>query len=307
MTSPLLHHGRFKSGIQWKKLMSLPLAKKGSHCVKAIAASPRPCCMLGLSPVPLLPQLWRLLCAHSNYFATPASDAPIKSLCDLHGVPFRPYLTKQFSICFDVYLSIRQEVDSRVQAALRREAANWRLQHACPACTHKLEGEPELEFALLFCMDGNNSAKRIPRRAPGVQRPEDDDIAVGDNNERPDSRKVEGDYYLSRKRVDRWDKEVIHKLLLEPGFEVRLRPEGLLYWANTHRHHRLQMAMTSPSSARIVGRTWPRSLLLECGAFLTRQAYFWRSVDMDLFWLSWTWCRAGSCKFSTALCPILSN
>ena len=76
MTSPLLHHGRFKSGIQWKKLMSLPLAKKGSHCVKAIAASPRPCCMLGLSPVPLLPQLWRLLCAHSNYFATPASDAP---------------------------------------------------------------------------------------------------------------------------------------------------------------------------------------------------------------------------------------
>jgi hypothetical protein len=76
MTSPLLHHGYFKSGIRWKKLMSLPLAKKGSRCVKAIAVSPRPYCTLGLSPAPLLPQPWRLVCAHSNYFAMPASDAP---------------------------------------------------------------------------------------------------------------------------------------------------------------------------------------------------------------------------------------
>lgn len=145
----------------------------------------------------------------------------IKSLCDMHGMPFRPYLTKQFSICFDLYLSIRQEVDSRVQVALGREGANWRLKHACPACTHKLEDEPELEFSMLFCMDGNNSVKRIPCQAPGVQKPEDDDITVGVNNERPDSRKVEGDYYLSRKIVDRWSKESIDKLLLEPGFEVR--------------------------------------------------------------------------------------
>ena len=74
---------------------------------------------------------------------------------------------------------------------------------------------------MLFCMDGNNLVKRIPRQAPGVQKPEDDDITVGVNNERPDSRKVEGDYYLSRKIVDRWSKESIDKLLLEPGFEVR--------------------------------------------------------------------------------------
>ena len=74
---------------------------------------------------------------------------------------------------------------------------------------------------MLFCMDGNNLVKRIPRQAPGVQKPEDDDITVGVNNECPDSRKVEGDYYLSRKIVDRWSKESIDKLLLEPGFEVR--------------------------------------------------------------------------------------
>jgi hypothetical protein len=222
-------------------------------------------------------------------------------------MPFRPYLTKQFSICFDLYLSIHQEVDSRVQVALRREGANWRLQHACPACTHKLQDEPELDFSLLFCMDGNNSVKRIPRRAPGVQKPEDDDITVGVSTEHPDLRKVEGDYYLSQKIVDRWGKESIDKLLLEPGFEVHFQPKCLLRWANAHQRHSLQIATTPPSSARIIGRTWLRSLRLECGAFLMRQGFFWCSADTGSFWLSSTWCRAGSCKFSTALCHIMSD
>ena len=231
----------------------------------------------------------------------------IKSLCDMHGMPFHPYLTKQFSICFDLYLSIRQEVDSQVQVALGREGANWRLQHACPARTHKLKDELELEFSLLFCMDGNNSVKRIACWAPGVQKPEDDDITVGVNNKHPDSWKVEGDYYLSWKIVDDWGKESIDKLLLEPGFEVHFQPKHLLHWFNTHWWHSLQMATTPPSSARIVGKTWPSSLQLECGAFLMRQGFFWCSVDMGSFWLSSTWCRVGSCKFSTTLCHILSD
>lgn len=80
----------------------------------------------------------------------------------MHGMPFHPYLTKQFSTCFDLYLSICQEVDSQVQVALRREGVNWRLKHACPTYTHNLEDEPEPEFSMLFCMDGNNSVKQIP-------------------------------------------------------------------------------------------------------------------------------------------------
>jgi len=75
MTNPLFHHGHFKTGIRWKKSMSSWLAKRRSCCVKVIAVSPRPFCMLGLSPAPLLPQLWQLLCTCSNYFAMPASDA----------------------------------------------------------------------------------------------------------------------------------------------------------------------------------------------------------------------------------------
>ena len=55
--------------------MSLPFATRRSCCVKVIAASPQPCCMLGSSPAPLLPQPWLLLCTHSNCFVMPASDA----------------------------------------------------------------------------------------------------------------------------------------------------------------------------------------------------------------------------------------
>ena len=156
-------------------------------------------------------------------------------------------------------------------------------------------------------MDGNNLVKQIPHQAPGVQKPEDDNITVGVNNECPDSQKVEGDYYLSQKIVDCWGKESIDKLLLEPGFEVHFQPKHLLCWSNTHQQHSLQMVMTPPSSVRIIGRTWPRSLWLECGAFLMRQGFFWHSVDMGSFWFSSTWCRVGSCKFSTTLCHIQSD
>jgi len=75
MTNPLFHHSHFKTGIQWKKSMSSQLAKRRLRCMKVIAVSPWPFCTLGSSPAPLLPQPWQLLCADSNYFAMPASDA----------------------------------------------------------------------------------------------------------------------------------------------------------------------------------------------------------------------------------------
>ena len=49
----------------------------------------------------------------------------VKSLCDLHGVPFRPTLSRQFSISFDVYLRIRDEVSKRVHSALNQDTPNW--------------------------------------------------------------------------------------------------------------------------------------------------------------------------------------
>jgi hypothetical protein len=61
---------------------------------------------------------------------------------------------------------IREEVLRRVNAALGREAADYRLRHSCPACTYKLQDEGDLIFEMLVTMDGNDSLKRILRRDP---------------------------------------------------------------------------------------------------------------------------------------------
>jgi hypothetical protein len=131
----------------------------------------------------------------------------VKSLCDIHGVPFRPYLAAQFSVAFDLYLATRAIVDARVKALLHRDTPNWRLKNACPACMYKLEGEPELELPFLSTKDGNNSLKRWNNR----ERMEDG--SAGASKARADSRTVPGDYYLSREQVDVWAKEGLDDLL----------------------------------------------------------------------------------------------
>ena len=139
-----------------------------------------------------------------------AINSFVKSLCDLHGIPFRPYLRKQFSICFDVYLSIRNRVDQRIQIALKRNDPGWRLRHACPACTHKLTGEPELVFSILVTMDGNDSLKRVQRRKPAPIDPGDGSApVVGLPNERMDERTVGEGYYINREQVDRWSRDIV--------------------------------------------------------------------------------------------------
>ncbi|KAJ7017031.1 hypothetical protein C8F04DRAFT_1201162 [Mycena alexandri] len=40
----------------------------------------------------------------------------------------------------------------------------WRQENACPACTYKLEGEPDLIFSMLWTMDGNESLRRVIRK-----------------------------------------------------------------------------------------------------------------------------------------------
>jgi len=143
----------------------------------------------------------------------------IKAICDIQSTPFWPYLSNQFSIALDLFISIRNRIDSRVQAVIGRDEPTWRLRHACPACTYKIEGEPDLIFKMLVTMDGNDSLKRVLRRASS--NIDDDDILLEHpSNEREDSRTVGGDYYLTRERVDRWTKEVIAKWLAIPGNTV---------------------------------------------------------------------------------------
>ena len=74
----------------------------------------------------------------------------VKGIYDLHGVLFCPYLSQQFSISYDLYLSILEEVRKCMDVALECDSPNWRLQNSCPACTYKLEGEAELIFKMLL-------------------------------------------------------------------------------------------------------------------------------------------------------------
>ncbi|KAJ7512593.1 hypothetical protein B0H11DRAFT_1699088 [Mycena galericulata] len=128
----------------------------------------------------------------------------VKSLCDIHGVAYRPYLCQQFSIAYDLYLAIRRQTDERVMNALGRDS-KWRLRHACPACMYKLEGEDQLIFDMLTTMDGNDSLKRVLRRLR-LDDEGDGDPTLGKSRERVDNRDAGDGYYLSRERVDRWAK-----------------------------------------------------------------------------------------------------
>ncbi|KAF6759070.1 hypothetical protein DFP72DRAFT_806955, partial [Ephemerocybe angulata] len=90
-----------------------------------------------------------------------------------------------------------------VLAVLKRDAADWRLENACPACTYRLEGEPELVFKMLVTMDGNDSLKRVARRLGTLaEEVEGEDVSVGPLKDVEDKRRVSSTYYLTREQVD---------------------------------------------------------------------------------------------------------
>ncbi|KAJ7256854.1 hypothetical protein B0H12DRAFT_1015629 [Mycena haematopus] len=136
----------------------------------------------------------------------------VRALCDIHGIAPRVYLATQFSVAFDVYLAIRDDVHSRVQVALGRDTPDWRLKNACPACLYKLEGETPIPLPFLATCDGNNSLKRFWRREREEVRA-DGTTAPGLTKEREDTRVPAGDYYLPRAEVDTWAKEGLEDLL----------------------------------------------------------------------------------------------
>ncbi|KAJ7803507.1 hypothetical protein B0H14DRAFT_3091958 [Mycena olivaceomarginata] len=146
-----------------------------------------------------------------------AVQAFVKSLCDIHGVPYRPYLCQQFSIAYDLYLDLRRRTEERMMKALGRDSS-WRLKHACPACTYKLEGEDAMIFEMLVTMDGNDSLKRVLRREKVAS--EMGEPVLGRSRERVDNRDAGDGYYLQRERVERWVRDrVADRLPMEPTGE----------------------------------------------------------------------------------------
>lgn len=130
----------------------------------------------------------------------------VKTLCTLQGMPFKPYLTRQFTIAFDLYLSILTFIDEAVQTVLKRDSPDWRLRHACPACTYVLVGEEKLKFSMLYTIDGNDSLKRIVRREIPTTSIVENPI-LGESCELTDTREAGKGLYLTHEQVDEWSKE----------------------------------------------------------------------------------------------------
>ncbi|RDX41997.1 hypothetical protein OH76DRAFT_1458975 [Lentinus brumalis] len=121
-------------------------------------------------------------------------EAFAKTMCDLYGIPYRRRWRTAISNTYDVYLAILRVVDKRLMAYLGRDTANWRVKHACTACNFKLEGEEDLGYDRICCMDGNNSLKRIAK--------------IGDREIADKREFTESDYYLLADYVDQFKDEV---------------------------------------------------------------------------------------------------
>jgi hypothetical protein len=128
----------------------------------------------------------------------------VKTLCDMHCVSFKPYLLRQLTIAFNLYLSIRTAVDRLVQVSLGCDCTDYCIKNSCPSCTYTLEGEAKLKFSMLYTTDGNNSMKKIiqwetvPEASAtleGMTQP-----ILGPCSEAEDSRTTGHGVYLMRSR-----------------------------------------------------------------------------------------------------------
>ncbi|KAJ6487325.1 hypothetical protein DFH09DRAFT_948590 [Mycena vulgaris] len=153
-------------------------------------------------------------------------QAWVKTLSDVHGVPFKPYRAQQLSIAYDLYLAILGKVKARVDRELGRDAPDWRMKNCCPSCTYKLEGEQELIFSMLVAMDGNDSLKRVLRKE-AHDFDDDGNPLPSASKERhdPRARAAGKDYFLSREKVDAWSKEVLAGLVDIPVSRLLDAPE----------------------------------------------------------------------------------
>ncbi|KIK40552.1 hypothetical protein CY34DRAFT_24782 [Suillus luteus UH-Slu-Lm8-n1] len=126
-------------------------------------------------------------------------QAYVKSICDLHGTIFHRYLSRQFSIAFDLYLHIRTRVNSLIDIALGRNAVDWHLKNTCPCCTYELEDDAPMSFKLLYTMDSNDSLKRVSRQLMGA-----DGDRTGPSIELPTTQRVNDNRYLLCDYVNSW-------------------------------------------------------------------------------------------------------
>ncbi|KAJ3817729.1 hypothetical protein F5880DRAFT_1460171, partial [Lentinula raphanica] len=128
-----------------------------------------------------------------------------KSICDIHGLAFKPHLSTQLSAAFDVYVAILNAVRSRTREHLGRQGREWRMLNTCPPCQYRLHEEDHLDVRMIMTMDGNDSLRRVERKEDVLH----DEAISGSNvqvsRERLDLRKAGGEYFASREETSAWD------------------------------------------------------------------------------------------------------
>ncbi|KAF8829596.1 hypothetical protein HHX47_DHR3000761 [Lentinula edodes] len=72
----------------------------------------------------------------------------IKSLCDVQGFPFKPYLMQQFSSAYDAYVEVKSRTRKLVAQTLGRDLSTWQILHTCPCCQNELQEDDPLEIRM---------------------------------------------------------------------------------------------------------------------------------------------------------------
>ncbi|KAJ3556914.1 hypothetical protein NM688_g1761 [Phlebia brevispora] len=83
-------------------------------------------------------ELFCHLCFRKVSFSTKAFS---KMLCDYYMRPYKCHYCTLLGDAFDVYLSILQKVDKRVQSVLNCDIPDWHVLNSCLACCYKYKGK----------------------------------------------------------------------------------------------------------------------------------------------------------------------
>ncbi|KAK0229527.1 hypothetical protein EDD85DRAFT_923122 [Armillaria nabsnona] len=128
-------------------------------------------------------------------------------LCNLNSIAYEPYMHQQFTICYNLYVAILKKVEHHINQVLCHDAADYRLRNAYVACTLSLRDEPGTPIHPHYCMDGNNSLKRLQS-----------------SQEKMDNHDGCGNYFLSQDEVNAWSKEAIGNTIVTDAKDTEGNP-----------------------------------------------------------------------------------
>ncbi|KAJ3819046.1 hypothetical protein F5880DRAFT_1510464 [Lentinula raphanica] len=128
-----------------------------------------------------------------------------KSICDIHGLAFKPHLSTQLSAAFDVYVAILNAVRSRTREHLGHQGREWRMLNMCPPCQYRLHKEDHLDVCMIMTMDGNDSLCHVERKEDVLHNEAVSGSNMQVSRERLDLCKAGGEYFASREETSAWD------------------------------------------------------------------------------------------------------